>query len=174
MQSILGVHENRGGGFHGISRRPISRQKRESYVWVIQSFALDQPANPDRRPVSQASGIQTEAIARVAVHRSMTNIIAGVREGPDAFVADEADESGLVQQLQNKFGVVEIQFAQIKPRSPDDACRLNSTHLPLPAMVAKPNASANRSYECRRAAASKVQVLMTISSSSSLRANAGR
>src|SRR5450755_4588582 len=141
-QDVLSVGENRCGGFNRVPQGPVSGKKRESHIGVIQSLAFDQTANSDWQRIPQTGGIQAEAVARVAVHRSLEDVVASMRERPDSLVADEADESFFVQQLQNKFGVVEVEFAQVEPRGSDDAGRLNCAHEALRGAETKPNASA--------------------------------
>src|SRR5450432_3374903 len=82
-QDVLSVGENRCGGFNRVPQGPVSGKKRESHIGVIQSLAFDQTANSDWQRIPQTGGIQAEAVARVAVHRSLEDVVASMRERPD-------------------------------------------------------------------------------------------
>src|ERR1700733_15546509 len=90
----------------------MPRKKRESDVHVGEAVALDQSANPDRRRVAQAGGVQAEAVSFIAVDRSFVDVFARVGQAPHSLVADISKERVLVQQFENEAGVAKLELAQ--------------------------------------------------------------
>src|SRR5262245_9849804 len=72
------LRHDRGRGLDGVALRSILRQETEADVDVPQPVALDQAADTELLArLAQLDEVQTEAVARIALHRAFDDVLAG-------------------------------------------------------------------------------------------------
>ncbi len=90
-----------------VAFRSILWQKSKADVYVVQAVSLDQAAQADgNASVFQFDQIQAKAQPGVHFHRPVRDVFPRILERSDAFVADEPQERGIVQQRKDKFRIV--------------------------------------------------------------------
>ncbi len=123
-QGVSPVGKDRCRSFGGITFGPVSRQERESHIDIGERLALHEATDSDRlRALPQAGEVQPEAEITITVDRSLQNVFTRVRQRPHPLVADEPQETRLVQQFQYELCVVQLELSKIQPRGLDDVLR---------------------------------------------------
>src|SRR5215471_4850759 len=89
-----------------VSLPPKLGKKRKADIDILKVISLYQAAHSYRSPgVLHLTEVQPKTESLIAVDRALQYVVAGIIECSDTLVADELQERGPVDELQNEWSI---------------------------------------------------------------------
>src|SRR5689334_8610466 len=111
-QHLSSVRHDRSGGLERITAAPELWKQCEAQIDVFERVPLDESAHADELSIRlQFDRVETKTHSVIHRNRSILDITPCIVERLHAPVTDEADPGGLIQQVKNEFGIVDVEPA---------------------------------------------------------------